>query len=371
VRTSGSISRFLIVLAVAVLTGALPAATARGATSPDYAIAWSGAVVPRSVPVPGAAGGTVEYVVASFRLWIPSGGTWHVESAVTATGVRKATAPGSLYGRVGVANTLECGPDQRQSSGRLTNRALLTVSGRNVLYDQTRTVLARGLWTAVPGYNRCQMIFSVLRDDLAVAGKRITLKSGYVRLIGRGLDNPRSVTSYGQPQTSMLWMSGVRWLGPSAPTITSPNFEISNYVAPPNLAIAGNVALSPPVTRLDVIGDGYITTCYPPSVRLHLPACPLYNGTVLTSAIYQSSVVVQQFNANGTLCRQTSSPMLLTGTAGAVHHQETRNRVLVAIDPACTARTFRAKLYIRWRSGNTFFVEPSPLSHISIRPVSS
>jgi hypothetical protein len=369
-RKSGSISRFLVMMAVVVLTGALPAATARGATNPDYAIAWSGAVVPRYVPVPGAAGGTVEYVVASFRLWIPSGGTWHAESALTATGVRRATAPGSLYGRVGVSNTLECGPDQRQPSGRLTSRGLLTVTGRNVLYDQTRTVLARGLWTAVPGYNRCQVILSVLRDDLAVAGKRITLNSGYVRLVGRALDNPGSVTSYGQPQTSILWMPKVRWLGPSSPTITSPNFQITNYVAPPNLVIAGNVAQSPPVTRLDVIGDGFITTCYASSVRFHLPVCPLYNGTVFTSAIYQSSVIVQQLNANGTLCRQSSSPLILTGTAGVVHHQESRNRVVVTIDPACTARTFRAKLYIRWRSGNTFFVEPTPLSHISIRPTS-
>lgn len=175
---------------------------------------------------------------------------------------------------------------------------------------------------------------------------------------------------YGQPQTETLWLSKVRWLGPGKTTITSPNFQITNYVAPPNIAVAGNVAVKSVVTRLDVIGDGFITTCYAPSVRLHLPACPLYNGTVFTSAVYQSSVIVQQFNANGSVCRQTSSPMVLASTAGVVHHQETRNRVSVAIDRACTSRTFRAKLYIRWRSGNTFFVEPSPLSHISIRPTS-
>jgi hypothetical protein len=169
----------------------------------------------------------------------------------------------------------------------------------------------------------------------------------------------------------MLWMPTLRWLGPRTPTITSPNFQITNYVAPPNLAIAGNAALSPPVTRLDVIGDGFITACYSTSVSFHLPVCPVFNGTVHTSAIYQSSVIVQQFNADGTVCRQTSSPMVVTGTSGVVHHQETRNRVVVAIDPACTARTFRAKLYIRWLRGNTFFVEPNPLSHISIRPTSS
>jgi len=165
----------------------------------------------------------------------------------------------------------------------------------------------------------------------------------------------------------------VRWLGPSSPTISSPNFQISGYVAPPKIAIAGNSAVSANVTHLDAIGDGFITTCYPPSgsVRLHLPPCPLVIGTVHTSAIYSSSVIVQQVNANGTLCRQTSSPALIQSNSGAVHHVETRNRVSVTIDPACTSRTFRVKLYIRWLSGNTFFVEASPMSRISIRPTTS
>ena len=373
-RRSTLIGRFLLVVMVVVaLTGTSPAAPAQALAGPDYAIAWNGTVAPRSMPIPGLAGGTFNTVVASFRLWIPSGGTWHVESSATVTGVSKAVAPGSTYGRVGVSNTLECGPDQRDASGRLTTRGLLSVTGRNVLYDQTRTMLARNLWPAFRGYNRCQVVITVVRDDLAVAGKRITLNSGYVRLIGRGLDNPASVTLFGHPQTATLGMPSVRWLGPSSPTITSPNFQIAGYVAPPKIAIAGNAAVSANVDHLDAIGDGFITTCYPPSgsVRYHLPPCPLIIGTVHTSAIYSSSVLVQQFNANGTLCRQTSSPSLIQSTSGAVHHVETRSRVSVAIDPVCTSRTFRVKLYIRWLSGNTFFVEPSPLSHISIRPTTS
>ena len=363
----------LVVMVVVAFTGTSRAAPAQAVAGPDYAIAWNGAVAPRSMPVPGLAGGTFNTVVASFRLWIPSGGTWHVESSATVTGASKAAAPGSTYGRVGVSNTLECGPDRRDASGRLTTRGLLSVTGRNVLYGQTRSMLARGLWSAVRGYNRCQVVISVLRVDLAVAGKRITLNSGYVRLIGRGLDNPASVARYRNPQTATLGMPSVRWLGPSSPTISSPNFQISSYVAPPKIAIAGNSAVSANVTHLDAIGDGFITTCYPPSgsVRLHLPPCPLVIGTVHTSAIYSSSVIVQQVNANGTLCRQTSSPSLIQSNSGAVHHVETRNRVSVAIDPACTSRTFRVKLYIRWLSGNTFFVEASPMSRISIRPTTS
>jgi hypothetical protein len=273
-RRSTLIGRFLLVVMVVVaLTGTSPAAPAQALAGPDYAIAWNGTVAPRSMPIPGLAGGTFNTVVASFRLWIPSGGTWHVESSATVTGVSKAVAPGSTYGRVGVSNTLECGPGQRDASGRLTTRGLLSVTGRNVLYDQTRTMLARNLWPAFRGYNRCQAVITVARDDLAVAGKRITLNSGYVRLIGRGLDNPASVTLFGHPQTATLGMPSVRWLGPSSPTITSPNFQIAGYVAPPKIAIAGNAAVSANVDHLDAIGDGFITTCYPPvRVRALPPA---------------------------------------------------------------------------------------------------
>jgi hypothetical protein len=366
--------RLAVILAgLAAITVTMPMRTAHGATA-DYAVHWSGSVASRSLSVPGSQGGYFHYVVASYRLWIPSGGTWHVESAVTATGVPKSTAPGSTYGRVSFGLTLECGPDQRDSAGRLTSPAALSVSGRNLLYDQTRTNTARALWTAVRGANRCQVVISVGRDDLAVAGKRITLNSGYVRLIGRGLDNPGSQALYGVPQTASLGMPQERFLSPDSPTITSPNFQITGYVAPPALAIAGNGASRPPVTRLDVIADAYVTTCYSTSGAMvgpysHLPTCPYSNGTVLTAATYQSQVIVQQYHANGSLCRQTASPMQTYSTTGYVHHQEVRNRLAVVIDSACSSRTFRAKLFLRWVSGNTFYVEASPHTRIMIRPI--
>jgi hypothetical protein len=84
-----------------------------------------------------------------------------------------------------------------------------------------------------------------------------------------------------------------------------------------------------------------------------------------------SSLIVQQYQADGTVCRQTASPSLVETTLSVVHHQETRNRVSVPVDPTCTSRSFRAKLYIRWISGNTFFFEAGTMSHISIRPASS
>jgi hypothetical protein len=371
-RLSWRIYRLVGVGMIAMaLAATLPAKVAQAQTGPDYAIAWSGALAARSLKVPTLAAGPSSFVVGSFRLWIPSGGTWHVESAVATTGVRKATAPGSRYGRVSVGHTLECGPDLRDSTGRLTTRAATIVTGRNMLYDETRTTTARNLWTTASGYNRCQVVITLAPIDAAVAGKLITLESGSVRLVGRGLDNPRSTLAYGQPQTMTLPLPAVRFLSAATPTITSPNFQISSYVAPEKLAVAGDIGISSDVTYLDAIGDGYITTCYTTSVSFHLPACPSFNGTVLTGATYRTSLIVQQFQADGTVCRQTASPSLIQTTPSLVHHQETRNRVSVPIDAACSSRNFRAKLYIRWVSGNTFFFEAGALSHISIRPASS
>ena len=71
----------------------------------------------RSVPIPGSEGGFRTTILASYRLWLPSGGTWQVESALTATGVRKASAPGSAYGRVSFGHAVECGPDARDRTG--------------------------------------------------------------------------------------------------------------------------------------------------------------------------------------------------------------------------------------------------------------
>ena len=361
------VRRGLVAVVVLMLAGLLPMASAQGQTGPDYAIAWIGAIAARPLAIPGSSGGFVSYVIASFQLWLPTGGTWHVESSVTATGVHKATALGSIFGRVSFGHTLECGPDQLDAEGRLTTRAARSVTGRNLLYDETRTTTARTLWPTVTGYNRCLVVITLGRDDLAVAGKMITINSGFVRLVGRGLDNSQSVTAQGTSQTAVLTMPSRRFLGPATPTLTLPNFQIGGYVAPPQIADAAEVGVMVAVTNLDAIADASITTCYgSTTVR-----CPSINGTVLTTAKYQSSVVVQQSQADGTVCRQTASPWLTQSTYGQVHHLEARNRVSVVIDPTCTSRTFRVKLFVRWLRGNTFYIEASPLTRITIRPTSS
>jgi hypothetical protein len=258
----------------------------------------------------------------------------------------------------------------------LTTAAALSTTGTNLLYDQRRTTTARALWVAVRGYNRCQVIISLGWDDPAVAGKPIHLDSGYVRLVGRGLDDPRSRTLYGLPQTSTKGLTTPRFLSRVTPTLTSPNFEIAGYVAPPELAVAGASTQHPAVTGLDVVGDAYVTTCYAPTSQtadvapFRPPPCPRFDGTFLTAATYSSRVYVLQYNADGTLCQQTQSAATVLRTTGYVHHQQVRTRVAVRIDPSCTSRTFRAKLYVRWVSGNAFWVEGRPeLTHISIRPV--
>ncbi len=368
--------RHAVAVAVTALLVTSPVGAAAPAAAVDSTVAWSGPVTGRSLTVPGAQGGNSVYVVASFRLWIPSGGTWHVESAVTATGVPRASAPGSIYGRAGITHGVECGPDRRGADGRLTTRSAYGLTGRNLVYDQRHAMTVRTLWTAERGANRCQVIIFLGRDDLAVTGKTVRLEGGYLRLVGRGLDNAASVVAFGQPQTVSTGLVAHRFLGPGTPTITAPNFEVSAYRAPPTLVIAGNSALRPAVTHLDVIGDGYVTNCYtwtnlvtPDS---HLPPCRVVNGTVATASVYDFSMVVQQFHADGALCRQTTSAPRRQSTTGAVHHQELRTHVIVAIDPTCTSRTFRTKLFVRWLSGNTFFVEAGHyLSHISIRPMSS
>lgn len=108
-------------------------ASAQGQTGPDYTIAWNGAIAARPLGIPGSEGGFVSYIIGSFQLSLPTGGTWHVESSVTATGVRKVTSPGSTYGRVSFGHTLECGPDQLDAEGRLTTRKARSVTGRNLL----------------------------------------------------------------------------------------------------------------------------------------------------------------------------------------------------------------------------------------------
>ena len=368
-------------IAVAVTVPGLVAGAGSATAAPaDYAIPWTGSVNARTLPVPGPAGGFEDHIVASYRLWIPSGGTWHTESAVTGTGVRRATAPGSAYGRVSFGHVLECGPDRRNSAGRLVSPTGLSTSGGNLLYDQHKTTTTRMLWAAARGYNRCQVIVSLGRDDLAVAGKTIHLDSGYVRLVGRGLNDPGSQTLYGLPQTATKGMTTPRFLSRVAPTLTSPNFEIAGYVAPPALALAGASTQHPAVTGLDVIADALVTTCYPAATSaagtqaavgpLRPPPCPRFDGTVLTAATYTSRIFVLQYHADGTLCRQTASTATVLRTTGYVHHQQVRNRVTVSIDSSCGSRVFRAKLFIRWDSGNAFWVEGGTnLTHISIRPV--
>jgi hypothetical protein len=364
-------------IAVAVMVPGLVAGAGSATAAPaDYAIPWTGSVNARTLRVPGPAGGFEDHIVASYRLWIPSGGTWHTESAVTGTGVRRATAPGSPYGRVSFGHVLECGPDRRNSAGRLVSPTGLSTSGGNLLYDQHKTTTTRMLWAAARGYNRCQVIISLGRDDLAVAGKTIHLDSGYVRLVGRGLNDPGSQTLYGLPQTATKGLTTPRFLSRVTPTLTSPNFEIAGYVAPPELAVAGASTQHPAVTGLDVVGDAYVTTCYAPTSQtadvapFRPPPCPRFDGTFLTAATYSSRVYVLQYNADGTLCQQTQSAATVLRTTGYVHHQQVRTRVAVRIDPSCTSRTFRAKLYVRWVSGNAFWVEGRPeLTHISIRPV--
>jgi hypothetical protein len=362
----------LVAAAALVAAGTGPAESAWAATNPDRDVAWSGGVAARSVPIPGSEGGFRTTVVGSFRLWVPSGGTWQVESALTATGVHKASAPGSAYGRVSFGHAVECGPDTRDAAGRLTTPVLTTVSGTNLLYDRTSTTTVRGLWRAVRGYNRCQVVLIVGRDDLAVAGKRFTLNGGYVRLVGRGLADG---------QTASV-QTGPRLLSRSARTLTSPNVQ-TLYTAPAKLAVAGNAALTPAVRFVDVVADAYVTTCYGPgsstvtsalrperaAVATRL-ACPASAG-VLTAVTYQSWAVVQQYHADGTLCRQTSSPSRTYSTNGVVHHQEVRNRIVVAVDAGCGSRRFRAKLFLRWTSGNAFWVEGGDMSRVTVRPLAS
>jgi len=61
-RRSTLIGRFLLVVMVVVaLTGTSPAAPAQALAGPDYAIAWNGTVAPRSMPIPGLAGGYLQY----------------------------------------------------------------------------------------------------------------------------------------------------------------------------------------------------------------------------------------------------------------------------------------------------------------------
>jgi hypothetical protein len=174
------------VLAV-VLASAVGESAALAAVNPDRSVHWSGPVRPRTMSIPGSEGGFRTTIVASYRLWIPSGGTWHVESGLTATGVRKASAPGSAYGRVSFGHAVECGPDSRDRTGRLTARGMYGISGTNLLYDRRSTTTVRALWRAVKGYNRCQVLTFVGRDDLAVSRKTFPLNGGYVRLVGRGL----------------------------------------------------------------------------------------------------------------------------------------------------------------------------------------
>jgi hypothetical protein len=368
----GPVLAVVAVVALVALTIA-SAGSGAGATNPDRDVSWSGSVASRSVPIPGLAGGFTTTVVASFRLRIPSGGTWYVESALTATGVHKASAPGSAYGRVSFGHALDCGPDVLDAAGRIGAPSLHTVSGTNLLYDRTSTTTVRGLWPAAQGYNRCQVVIFVGRDDVAVAGKRFSLNGGYVRLVGRGL---------AAGQTTSLQMSAPRLLSSRSPSLTAPNVE-TIYTAPPNLAIAGNAALTPQVRFVDVVADAYVTTCYGTSSHAITAAlgadgtaaaaalsCPVSAG-VLTPVTYQSMAVVQQYEADGTLCRQSASTMRNYRTTGVVHHQEVRNRIIVLVDTTCSSRRLRAKLFLRWTSGNAFWVESGALSRVTVRPLAS
>jgi hypothetical protein len=366
--TRSALALVAVVLAV-VLPDVVGGSTALGAVNPDRAVTWSGPVRARSVPIPGSEGGFRTTILASYRLWLPSGGTWQVESALSATGVRKVSAPGSAYGRVSFGHAVECGPDARDRTGRLTTRATYGLSGTNLLYDRRTTTTVRALWTATKGYNRCQVLTFVGRDDLAVAGKSFALNGGYVRLVGRGLSDG---------QTTSVQLSPARSLSRSTPSLTAPNFQTS-FTAPAQLAVAGSAVQQPPVRYLDVVADGYVTTCYSagdislgavmgvrvPSAGAAL-SCPRAGG-VRTVALYQSMAVVQQYNADGTVCRQTASPLRSYRTTGIVHHQEVRNRLVVLVNPACDSRLFRVKLFLRWTGGNPFWVESPYFTRLTVR----
>jgi hypothetical protein len=193
------------------------------------------------------------------------------------------------------------------------------ISGTNPLYDRRSTTTVCALWRAVKGYNRCQVLTFIGRDDLAVSGKSFPLNGGYVRLVGRGLNDG---------QTASVQMTPARLLSRSTPSLTAPNFQTS-FTAPTQLAVAGNAAQRPPVRYLDVVADAYVTTCYSAGDRALLTllgtgrpsasaalSCPPAGGA-LTVALYQSTAVVQQYNADGTVCRQTASPMRSYRTTGS------------------------------------------------------
>jgi hypothetical protein len=376
VRRAVAVSVALLTLCAAAVVTTGPAAAA---TSPDRTVRWSGSVRPRTLAIPGLEGGIRITVIASFRLWIPSGGTWYVESALNMTGVRKATAPGSLYGRVAFGHALECGPDTLTSAGRVSAPNLYVLSGTNLLYDRHSTTTARGLWRAVPGYNRCQLATSIGRDDLAVAGKSVSVDGGYVRLVGRGVADGQAIS---------FKMPGSRLLSSGSPSLTSPNVE-TYYTAPARMAIAGNAASTPAIRFVDVLADAYVTTCYSSpapalaaaqgEVRTTVPdgtdalwglPCPRSAG-VLSAVTYQSMAVVIQYNADGTPCRQTNSPLRGYSTTGYVHHQEVRNRLIVPVDPTCSSRRFRAKLFLRWTSGSALWVQGGHLSRVTVRPLAA
>jgi hypothetical protein len=81
--------------------------------------------------------------------------------------------------------------------------------------------------------------------------------------------------------------------------------------------------------------------------------------------------VVQQYNADGTVCRQRASPLRSYRTTGIVHHQEVRNRLVVLVDPACDSRLFRVKLFLRWTGGNPFWVESPYFTRLTVRAMAA
>lgn len=290
-----SARRFLthaVALAVAVAgTVLFTAGTAQASTVVLVSAPGSYASDPSSTPATGKHTRSLGATIV-----VPAGSTRYLSSKLNVDNAAQVTE---------VSHMIYC-----KKPGSTAVSAQL-VSGQNVLAGTPTTLLTRGFVTApADSVLDCAVYSQFVNHAANVSGSIQVLASSYLQDVYDDI--------YAVQQT----------FNSSALVNTSLSANPVTFTAPPS------------ATAVQAIGDVSITVCYGANGGL----CQRSSGARMdgTSSFVGTQLVVNQLNANGSVCRtNTNGPLVGVSVSTTVHHRRINTWLNnIPVDPACTSRTF-------------------------------
>jgi hypothetical protein len=302
--------------ALVVPTGTSATANASANQSANQSLPPSSATSPTStiviatrtgryVTAPACSGCTIEYGDLGARIVVPAGQTRNILGRVAVAGATTLTA---------MAVRVLCSPS---SSG--SGPFYKVVTAENVLAKTSDVLIARALFTAP-----------------ATGSLTCTLQAGWIN--HDSVDKTGSINVVAATYLKDLTKAGLATTGQSWGT--QPRVLVNKSAYTP----AATFTAPSGASSITVVGDVAVTVCY--SMHGNVPRydCGTDKSarTLGSFARVGTQLVVQQLQADGSVCAVDAPPLLGTTITIKRHHYKVLATRTVAINHACTSRMFRA-----------------------------